>query len=97
MRYMMLMAVPALLAASPQAAAQDSIPYDNLGAAQSIAGTMAVNSHLSGPRSRAARSRTSEAEARRTCGTVPRLKQRYGARDPRVTDLQQLCRRLGYQ
>lgn len=90
-----LLVVPTLFAAIPSAA-QDSIPYDNLGAAQSIAGTMALNSHLSGPRSRAARSRASEAEARRTCRTVPRLQQRYGARDPRVTDLQQLCRRLGY-
>lgn len=89
--------VAAFLIAAPANAvfAQDVGGAFNMG---QLTGTLSQDHVTQSERARARDSKadeTSSATARRNCARVPKLKARYGADDPRIGKVVQLCQQLG--
>lgn len=87
----LLIAVPANVAF-----AQDAGGAFNMG---QLTGTLSQDHVTRSERARAQGSEADEASsatARRNCASVSKLKARYGADDPRIGKVVQLCRQLGY-
>lgn len=100
MRIALLVFMPAgFLAASPAAAQDLSIATENLRAAGSIAGTMAMNSHLYPENSRrgsCSMNRSRHARQAQACANLSRFRREYGAGHPQVRQPTRHCRNAGY-
>lgn len=86
--------VAAVMMTAAPAAAQD---YTGNVDPSAYSGPNVMHSAINAQAKRARSSpRSSEVEARRTCANVPNAKKRLGSRDPRVMDLERMCRQAGY-
>lgn len=92
-----ILAAAVLLAAPANTAfAQDVGGAFNMG---QLTGTLSQDHVTQSERARAGHRRadkSSSVAARRNCASVPKLQARYGADDPRIGKVVQLCQQAGY-
>lgn len=95
MRKMLVLAAGSLIAAAPVAAHAQVGGALDMG---QLTGTLSQDHVTQSERARSTSEASSESRQRaiRNCASVSKLKARYGADDPRIGKIVQLCRQGGY-